>query len=189
MEGSLFEKEETIEAKRREIFRIAEDISHLRNEMGRVLTSIENLERKHAATLRETETAREQLSRIEASIRETDGALINKNNELLLFIEQTRILSADIDGYRARAEDSRNAIARVREELASASSRLASLREIMHEDLPRESLAEDLRIIASIAEVIDVDEAYEKAIENALAEKINGLLSSLLTTSRLRPLA
>lgn len=176
MESALFEKEETIEAKRREIFRIAEEISHLRNEMGRLLTSIENLERKYAATLKESETAKEQLSRIETNIRETDGALINKNNELLLFNEQSKILSADIEEYRAKAEDSRNAIARVREELASASSRLDSLREIMHEDLPRESLAEDLRIIASIAEIIDVDEAYEKTIENALSEKINGFV-------------
>ncbi len=176
MENSLSEQEETTEAKRREIFRIAEDISHRRNEMGRVLTSIENLERKHAATLKESEAAREQLSRIETSIRETDGTLISENNELLLLNEQARVLSADIEEYRTKAEDSRNAIVRVREELASASSRLDSLREIMHEDLPRESLAEDLRIIASVAEVIDVDEAYEKAIENALFDKINGFI-------------
>jgi chromosome segregation protein len=176
MEGSLSEQEEAIEAKRREIFRIAEDISHLRNEIGRVLTSIENLEKKHAATLKESETAREQLERIEAGIRETEGALISKNSELLLFKEQSRVVGADIEEYRAKAADSRNAIARVREELASASSRLDSLREIMHEELPRESLAEDLRIVASIAEVIDVDEAYEKAIENALSEKINGFI-------------
>jgi chromosome segregation protein len=176
MENTLFEKEETLEAKRKDIFRIAEEISHLRNEIGRLLTSIENLERKHAATLKESGASKEQLSLIEADIRETDGALINRNNELLLFNEQRRILSAEIEEFKAKAENSRNAIARVREELASASSRLDSLREIMHEDLPRESLAEDLRILASIAEVIDVDEAYEKAIENALADKINGFI-------------
>jgi chromosome segregation protein len=176
MESSLFEREETIEAKRKEIFKIAEEISHLRNEIGRLLTSIENLERKQAATVRESEAAKERLSQIETNIRETDAALINKNNELLLCNEQTRILNTDIEEYRAKAEDSRNAIAQVREELASAASRLDSLREIMHEDLPRESLAEDLRILASIAEIIDVDEAYEKAIENALSEKINGFI-------------
>ena len=176
MENALFEKEETLEAKRKEIFRIAEEMSHLRNEMGRLLTSVENLERKHAATLKESGAAREQLSLIETDIRETEGALINRNNELLLFNEQRRILSAEIEEFKAKAEDSRNAIARVREELASASSRLDSLREIMHEDLPIESLAEDLRILASIAEIIDVDEAYEKAIENALSEKINGFI-------------
>jgi len=176
MESSLFEKEEIIEAKRKEIFRIAEDISHLRNEMGRVLTSIENLERKYASTIKEAETAREHLSRVETSIRETDGALISKNNELLLFNEQTKIVRAEIEEYRSKGEEARNAVARVREELASASSRLDSLREIMHEDLSRESLVEDLRIIASIAEALDVDEAYEKAIENALSEKINGFI-------------
>jgi chromosome segregation protein len=176
MENTLLEQEETLEIKRKDVFRIAEEMSHLRNEMGRVLTSVENLERKQEATQKESGAAREQLLLTESNIRETEGALINRNNELLLLNEQKRILGADIEAFKAQADDSRNAIAKLREELASTSSRLDSLREIMHEDLPREALAEDLRILASIAEIIDVEETYEKAIENALSEKINGFI-------------
>lgn len=176
MESALSEKEEIIETKRREIFRIAEEISHLRNEMGRFLASMENLEKKYAAVTAETDAAKDQLSRTETALQETDGALISKNNELLLFSEEKRMVTSGIDEYRSGVEHARNTIATVREELASASSRLASLQEIMHEDLSRESLLEHLQIMASIAEVIDVEETYEKAIENALSEKINGFV-------------
>jgi len=58
----------------------------------------------------------------------------------------------------------------------------------LHEDLSREVLAEHLRIMASVAEVIDVDEAYEKAIENALSRKDKRLYPfSPLKRSLLQP--
>lgn len=176
MESELFEKEEFIESKRREIFRIAEEISHLRNETGRLLTSVENLERKHTAIVRESDAAKEHLARVESGLKDIDGSLVGRNNELLLLSEQKGILAADIAGHLARLEESRNRMSEAREELASASSRLHSLEEILHEDLSREVLTEHLDIMGSIAEIIEVDEEYEKAIENALSGKVNGFI-------------
>jgi chromosome segregation protein len=176
LESELSEKEDFIESKRREIFRTAEEMSHLRNEVGRLLTSIENLEKKHAATLNESASAKEHLERVEASLRDTDGTLANRNNDLLLLNEQKRALTAEIEHFAAGMEQSRDALLKVREDLASATSRLHSLLEILHEDLSKEVLAEHLQVMASVAEIIDVDEEYEKAIENALAEKVNGFV-------------
>lgn len=178
LEKELSGKEELIESKRREVFRIAEELSHLRNESGRFLTSIENLEKKTSSALRESEASSEQLAVIEETIRQTDVAIIGTNNELLILNEKKGKLIADTDEYRAKVEDLRNRISQAREELASASSRLASLREIMHEEFSREILteAERLRILTSVSEVIEVEERYEKAIENALAEKVKGFI-------------
>jgi chromosome segregation protein len=176
LESELFEKDGFIDSKRREIFRIAEEISHLRNETGRLLTSMENLERKHAATDRESDAAKEHLARVETGLKDIAGSLAGRNNELLLLNEQKGVLAADIEGYLAKLEESRNRMSETREELASASSRLLSLKEILHEDLSREVLTEHLHIVGSIAEIIEVDEEYERAVENALSGKVNGFI-------------
>ncbi len=188
LENGLSEKEEFIESKRRDIFRLADEISHLRNETGRLFTAAENLERKHAATVEESDSAREHLTRVEAGLKDIEGTLVNKNNELLILTEQKGILVAEIDELLTNLEESRSAMAKAREELASISSRLHSLKEIQHEDLSKESLSEHLQIMGSIAEIIEVEEIYEKAIENALPGKVNGfIVRSLEDISRGTP--
>ena len=176
MERDFTQKEELLESKRKEIFRSAEEISHLRNEVGKLLTTLDNLEKSYLSTAKETETAKEQVASAEALLGDTEGTLIAKNSELLLHHDTKAKIIADIDEYRSTRDHARSSLSTLREDLASSSSRLHSLQEILHEDLSREVLAEHLRIMASVAEVIDVDEAYEKAIENALSEKINGFI-------------
>jgi len=178
LEAELSEREGLIEAKRREVFRIAEDLSQLSNETGRIVTSIENLERKSAAALKEAEDAGHQLAAVEESIRETENAIVGKNNDQLLLNERKGKLIADTDEYRTRLDDLRTRISGSREDLASLSSRLGSLREIMHEEFSKEIIpgTEDLHILASVAEALEVDEPYEKAIENALGEKVKGFI-------------
>ena len=178
MEDELSGKEELIESKRREIFRLAEELSHLRTEIGRCSTSLDNLAKKGAAASRESEAALDQLTAVEEAVGLTDAALIGRNDELLVLTEKKEKLIADIEACRGKLDDARARISTAREEFASAVSRLVSLREIMHEEFSKEVLteAEKLHILASIAEVIEVDEAYEKTIENALAEKVNGLI-------------
>lgn len=178
MEEDLSEKEVLIESKRKEVFRAAEDLSYIRNEAGRISTFIENLEKKAAAAARESDAAAGLLSEIETIINETGHSLINKNNEALLLKEKKDVIAAELEGLNSGLSSLRNRLTEAREELASANSRLTSLREIIHEDLPEEILAEaeTLHILTSVAEALEVDEAYEKAIESALSEKINGFL-------------
>lgn len=178
MESELYEKEELIESKRREIFRIAETISHLRNETGRLTTTIDNLESRGLSAIKESETVKSQLSAIESSIIDTDGSLIAKNNELILLNEKKGTLTAGIEEYTLKLQDLRNRISVTREDFASGNSRLNSFREIIHEEASEDIITEkeNLRIMASVAEVIEVDEAYEKAIESALSEKVNAFI-------------
>lgn len=178
IESALSEKEGIIETKRKEIFRAAEDVSHLKNEISKFLASIENLDRKNTTDLREAEAARERLSGLETTINDTDTALINRNNELLMLNDKKGIVNSEIEEHSARVNEIRSNLAYAREELASTSSRLESLTEIAQEDSSKELLSERdrFRILASVAEIIEVDETYEKAIESALAEKVNGFL-------------
>lgn len=178
IEAELSEKEEVIEAKRKEVFRAAEDMSHLKNENGKSLASIENLDRKNTSDLRESEAARERLSGLEKAVNDTDAALISRNNELFMLNDKKGMVISEIEELSARVNEIRANLAQAREELASTSSRLESLTEIALEDSSKELLSERDRfhILASVAEVIEVDEVYEKAIEAALAEKVNGFL-------------
>lgn len=178
IEDELSRKEELIESKRRDVFRIAEEMSHIRNEITRILTSIENLERKHSSISKESEAARTHISEIEAGLRDTDSTLIDYNNRLLFLNEEKSKLAADIDEQMSKLDLARDNLSRLREELASASSRLDSLREIMREDFSQDAFADNLRIVASVAEIIEVDEIYEKAIEGALSEKVKGFILS-----------
>lgn len=180
MENNLSGKEKLIEAKRKEVFRIAEDMSHLKNDMGKLLTSIENLEKKNIAALNGAGTAKNCLAELEKNIKEAEAGLAGRSNALLLLNEKKGKLNADLDACRTRLDEIRGTLSRAREDFASAASRLDSLREIMFEESSGEILSEreNLRILASIAEVIDVDAAYEKAVENALSEKVNGFILS-----------
>lgn len=178
IEAALSEKEEVIETKRKEVFRAAEDMSHLKNEIGKFLASIENLDRKNTSDLRESEAAGERLSGLEKTIKDTDASLISRNNELLMLNDKKASIISEIEEHSARLNELRSKLAHEREELASTSSRLESLTEITLEDSSKELLSERdrFRILASVAEIIEVDETYEKAIEAALAEKVNGFL-------------
>lgn len=176
MERDFTQKEELLESKRKEIFRSAEEISHLRNEVSRLVTTLDNLEKSNLSTAKESETAKDQVSSAEALLGDTERTLIAKNSELLLHHDAKAKIMTDIDEYRSKRDQVRSSLSTLREDLASSSSRLHSLQEILHEDLSKETLAEYLHIMASVAEVIDVDEAYEKAIENALSEKIHGFI-------------
>lgn len=178
METGLSEKEEGIELKRKEVFRVAEALSHLRNDIGRISTSLDNLDKKALSAVKEAEASKGHILTIEGSIRDTDGSLIAKNNELLLLNEKRAVFSSGIEELTFKLSELRGKLSAAREAFASGNARLASLREIISEEASADIMLEagKLHIIASIAEVIEVDEVYEKAIENALAEKVNGLI-------------
>jgi chromosome segregation protein len=176
LESDLSGKEDLLESKRKDIFRTAEEISRINNEIGRLLSSLDNLEKRNNSSLGETEAAQEQLRGVEAGLKDADEGVVIRNNELLLNKDERERLVAESEGRKIALDQARNTLSGAREELASASSRLASLAEMMHEEFSRDFSSEHLHVIASIGEVIEVDETYEKAIENALSEKIRGLI-------------
>ena len=173
IEQELSEKEEAIEEKRRQIFRISEEISRTRNEMSRQQTSLESLERKEQLSAREAEDARSALAEIESAITTAESEILGRNNEALLLKEKKEILGRELSSQKTRHEDFTRALAEAREELASYSSRLDSLKEIVLDKPTRELLeaSGNVRLLASVSDVFEVLAEYEKAIENALSEK------------------
>lgn len=175
-ESTIAEKEKGIETKRKEIFRIAEQISHLKNDVARSLTMIENLEKRDSTISRDRESVTKNLFDLEEKIREAKNLLIRKDSELLELREKKKVLVAEIDKDSKMLEALRREVGGMREEQASSVSRLHSLKEIMHEEIHPDTIDSFMPILSSVAEIIDVEESCEKAIENVLSEKIKTLI-------------
>lgn len=176
IEATISDREEEIEAKRKEIFSIAEEISRIRNDMARTMTMNENLEKRALAISKDREGTSKNLSDLEEKIKEAETLLGLKDVELHKKKREKEELTLALNKNSQILEDLRTEIARLREELASSISRLHSLKEIIHEEIQIEAISDFLPIISTIADVIDVEESYEKAIENVLSEKIKALI-------------
>lgn len=178
LENELGEKENIVETKRREIFRISEELSNLRNETGRMQASLEALERKEAALIKESEDSRRALNEIDSSINDVEGSLRNKNNDILMLNEKKGLYLSELSSAREKIENLRNQLSGTKEDIASNISRLESLRELILDAPTREILSEgsNLHIISSLSDILSVEPEYEKAVENALSEKINSFI-------------
>ncbi len=175
MEEELSEKEEILEVKRREIFRISEESSNLRNDLSRLLSSLEDLTRRETSSQKDAENLKKRLTEIDSSIQDTEKTVHDKDDELLLLNEKKEIFMRELSTSRKRIEEIRETLSGLREELASYKSRLESLSEIVFDRPTRDLLSEglDLPLLKSISDVFEVEAEYEKAIESALSEKVN----------------
>lgn len=175
IEEELIEDEELLEEKRRELFRISEDLSNLRNEMSRLQSFLEDLNRRETSSIKDTEDLKKALTEMDSSLKDVETTIQDKNNELLVLNEKRDIFMNELSASKNKIEDLRETLSRLREELASDTSRLESLREIVFDRPTRELLSEvsDFHLLAAIADVLEVEVEYEKAIESALSEKVN----------------
>jgi len=183
MEEELSEKEEILEGKRREIFRISEESSNLRNDLSRLLSSLEDLTRRETSSQKDAENLEKSLTEIDSSIQDTEKTLHDKDDELLLLNEKKEIFMRELSTSRKKIEEIRETLSGLREELASYKSRLESLSEIVFDRPTRDLLSEglDLPLLKSISDVFEVEAEYEKAIESALSEKVNLFILSTFT--------
>ena len=175
LEEGLSEKEGLLEEKRREIFRISEESSNLRNDLNMLVSSLEDLTRREVSSQKDIEDLRRRLTEIDSSIRDTETVLLERNSQLLLLNEQKETYIKELTDSRNKIEQIRQALSDFREEVASYKSRLESLREIVFDRPTKELLLEgsNFHVLESISDIFEVEAEYEKAIESALSEKVN----------------
>ena len=178
VEEALTEQEELIGEQRRGIFKVSEEISRLRNELSRQHAAYENQERREANAHQEAEDSRKILAGVEASISSVEAIIVGSNNKNHLLKEKQMVLAEELSVGRSRLEELLKSLAGVREDIASLQSRLESLREIVFDEPTREliSARSDIKLLASLSDVIEVDATYEKAVEAALYEKADMLI-------------
>jgi chromosome segregation protein len=177
-EEDLAEKEDLIENQRKEIFRISEDLSNLRNSQSRLQSTLEGLKHRAESSVKDAESMKMALSELDASLKDLESNLLEKNNDILLLKERKGMTVEEISGAKNRLENLRETLSRNKEDLASYSSRVASLKELLFDDSTKEFLSEDLNLplVAAISDIIETDDAYEKAVESVLSEKVNSFI-------------
>ncbi|MFZ3139000.1 MAG: chromosome segregation protein SMC [Thermodesulfovibrionales bacterium] len=178
LEEDLSEKEDMIEGKRREIFRISEELSALRNMQSRLQSSLEGLKHREESSVRDSESLKKALTDIDFSLKDIESNLLEKNNNIFLLNEKKGIKINEISSNKSRVENFRETLTRLKEGLASDISRIESLKEVIFDESTREFLSGDLNfsLIGSISDVIEIDDEYEKAIESVLSEKVNSFI-------------
>ncbi|MEW6419242.1 MAG: chromosome segregation protein SMC [Nitrospirota bacterium] len=178
MEEELLENENLLDEKRREIFRVSEELSNLRNNQNMLQSSIEGLKQREAASAKDADQLKTELSKIDISLKDMELNLLDKNNDLLLLNEKKEVLVNELSDSKGKIENIRENLSRLKEELASHTSRIDSLREIIFDRSTKELLSEDvsLNLLASISDVIEIEGEYEKAIESGLSEKVNSFI-------------
>ncbi len=178
LEEELLENENFLDEKRREIFRVSEELSNLRNNQNMLQSSIEGLKQREAASAKDADQLKTELSKIDTSLKDMELNLLDKNNDLLLLNGKKEILVNELSNSKEKIENIRDNLSRLKEDLASHTSRIDSLREIIFDRSTKELLSEDvsLNLLASISDVIEIEGEYEKAIESALSEKVNSFI-------------
>jgi chromosome segregation protein len=180
LEEELKDTETEIERKRREIFKVSEELSNLKNDQNKLQSTFDSLKQREAASLKDSEGLKILLTEIGTSLKDLESTLITKNNNLMLLKEQKEIITSILSANRRRIENLKEKLSMLKEELASYTSRIESLREIVFDRSTREVLSQDINfnVLATISDVIEVDDEYEKAIESALSEKVNSFILS-----------
>ncbi|NWF76175.1 MAG: chromosome segregation protein SMC [Nitrospirae bacterium] len=180
LEDELLESEELAEDKRRELFRISEELSSLRNEKNQILASFENLDHREAISIKDIENVKKVLSEVDTSLKDLADNILEKNNELMLLKEKKEVFIKELFESKEKIENLREKLSGLKEELASNTSRMESLKELIFDESAKDLFSQDLsfKILAYISDVIEVDDKYEKAIESALSDKVNSFILS-----------
>jgi chromosome segregation protein len=178
MEEELSDHEDLLEGKRREIFRVSEELSNLRNNQSRFQSSLEGLTHREESSSRDAESLKRTLSDVDTSLKDIELGLLDQNNNLMMLNERKGLLAQELTENKNRIEQCRDKLSGLKEEFASCTSRIESLKELLFDESTKELLSGDLNfhMIAPISDIIEVESDYEKSIESVLSEKVNSFL-------------
>lgn len=178
LEEELTALEDLVDNNRRGIFRISEELSNLRNTQSRLQSTLEGLRHREESSMRDSDNSKNMLSEIDSSLKDLESNLLRKNNEVLLLNEQRTVKMKEISAHKNRIENIREHLSKLKEELASFHARIESLKEVLFDETTKEFLSEDLNfhLLATISDVLEIEDDYEKAVESVLSEKVNSFI-------------
>jgi chromosome segregation protein len=180
IDADIGSKEQELDRKRKELFRLSDTVSGLKNELGRMQSSLENIDYRESAAQRDKEAVGRGLDEGASAVAELNGDIEQKKTAVAEQNGMKASLSEELDRLRLEAEDKRDRLAREKEELAANLSRLESLKDLIVDKSLYEFLAEsgggEHLSRAILSNIISAEREYEIAIESALAEHINAII-------------
>jgi chromosome segregation protein len=175
-EGEITSVESLLEEKRREAFRVSDELGGIRNAHGRHQDAQEALGRRLERLSGEASELASSLEEARGTLKGIERDTEEKGAEAVALAERKKSLEGEAERLRDGLEELVRETSREREDLASASSRLGSLRELVVSDGVAAGLSGEVDIVASVSDIVEVPQEYEKAIENALREAASGIV-------------
>lgn len=179
IEAELSEKEAELEGKRKELFRISEQLSGKRNELHKLQASFDTLRYRESASHKDNVSITDGINEIENIIKKTELHIMEKTEELAGLNAEKNSAIAEIDNIRETLDETKAFIAGERELLAANISRLNSLKELILDrslmDFIGKDNTENLKPVM-LSDCITTGKDYESAIEAVMSEKINSIL-------------
>jgi|WetSurMetagenome_2_1015567.scaffolds.fasta_scaffold00192_22 chromosome segregation protein len=180
IDADITDKEEDLDKKRKELFSLSDTISGLRNDMGKLQSSLETIDYRESAALRDKEGVGKGLDEGSLIIAGLNEGIEDKKNEIARQTGLRDSLVEEINNLRLETDDKKDQLSREKEELAGNLSRLDSLKELIVDKSLYEFLAEsgegEHLSCAILSNIISTGTEYEIAVESALAEHINSII-------------
>ncbi len=162
--------------KYRQLFQISEDISYIHNEISGIQVTRNSLEQKIAFSKSSSDESLRTVNELKKEIKKFERDITDKQNLIELSNEKRASLVDRIQEVEQSIVILSRDISSVKEAIASDNARYSSLKEITLPNLNIESIKEEIDIVSSLSEVIDVPVKYESAVESALLERIKGII-------------
>ena len=96
LEEELTENQTALEDRRKELFRISEELSNLRNAHSKLQSSLEGLVQREALSRKDVENLNTVLAETETALRDLESRLFERNNELMLLNEQKVMFDSEL---------------------------------------------------------------------------------------------
>jgi chromosome segregation protein len=192
IETSISDAEAGLEQKRKELFRLSEELSSKKNELHKMQSSYETLKYRESVSLNDRESIKGGIQALQKAIAEAEDLIAGKTSELSGMKAEKNSIIGEIAILKDSIEDKKTALSREREYLASNISRLNSLKELIVDsalpDFLKNSENENTganggsekpqtsRAAMLLSDIINTKKDFEIAIESALSEKINSLI-------------
>src|SRR5262249_44838139 len=158
--------------------------STLKNQLAQIDEYLAGIERESSRATREEQLAASDLESLSAQKEEVAQALSQRQMELESIQEQRRRAEEDLAIRKRDAADARQAIDALRDETGRLKARRDSLEEILsHRAYTTDSVkrlfeavhkgeSPDFHPLGVLADFVEVDPAYEKAIEEFLHDEL-----------------
>ncbi|MCS7316090.1 MAG: chromosome segregation protein SMC, partial [Bryobacterales bacterium] len=188
VERKLAERERAIESSRQAMLRLMGEAATLRNQLAQAEEHLAAIERDAARAARDEQAALQELEWSGQSERETAEKIAARRVELAALDERRRQLEDALETARRESAELRHEHERLRAELSKLRARRDSLEEILsHRAYTTEAVkrlfsavergqAGDFRPLGVLADFLEVDPAWEKAVEEFLHEELEYVL-------------
>ena len=184
LQGALQDRTKTLETGRRNVLRLLGEAAALKNQLAQISEYLSAMDRDSARAQKEEQTSLEDLERLTAVKADLSQKMAARQMQLESTADQRRRLEEDLTARKASAAETRRVLDQLRSEASHLKARRDSLEEILsHRAYTTESVkqlftaiergeAQDFRPAGVLADFIEVDANYEKAVEEFLHEEL-----------------